>query len=277
MDNIFSSIISMEDLRFRDEQKSDTHMATMNGATQGESDKPQALQRDVRKIAAQNTPNTNLASLDNEIWDALELPEADLDEALNHMSAEPPAVSTSNRIQQIDDFFAGPAFQQLQPGEILPQFSDSTAFLDLPELRNAPIHTDAERLLQSDRLYVEPFDPRDTVVLQQAYTSPIVAPEKINSPGSSSTAVQTPEPYLQPPPEDSTTYSVHTMSLPACEPAPFAPDADFKDYLTDIFGKMMFVSGETAEASAETTWLIEEIVREQVVHMVSRPASSRIV
>jgi hypothetical protein len=32
---------------------------------------------------------------------------------------------------------------------------------------------------------------------------------------------------------------------------------------------MMFVSGETAEPSTETTWLIEEIVREQVVHMVS--------
>lgn len=50
------------------------------------------------------------------------------------------------------------------------------------------------------------------------------------------------------------------------------PTESFREYrthLTDIFGKMMFVSGETAEASAETTWLIEEIVREQVVHMVS--------
>ena len=53
------------------------------------------------------------------------------------------------------------------------------------------------------------------------------------------------------------------------------PDESFeayRAYLTDIFLKMMFVSGETAEASAETTWLIEEIVREQVVHMVSSPA-----
>lgn len=33
--------------------------------------------------------------------------------------------------------------------------------------------------------------------------------------------------------------------------------------------QMMFVSGETAEASAETAWVVEEIVREQVVEMVS--------
>lgn len=31
----------------------------------------------------------------------------------------------------------------------------------------------------------------------------------------------------------------------------------------------MFVSGEQAEPSAETTYLIEEIVREQVIEMVS--------
>ncbi|KLJ09345.1 transcription initiation protein SPT3 [Blastomyces silverae] len=39
---------------------------------------------------------------------------------------------------------------------------------------------------------------------------------------------------------------------------------------TDIFGQMMFVSGETAEPSAETTTLIEEIVRQQVIEMLSR-------
>jgi hypothetical protein len=33
--------------------------------------------------------------------------------------------------------------------------------------------------------------------------------------------------------------------------------------------QMMFVSGETGEPSAETTTIIEEIVREQVVEMVS--------
>ena len=31
---------------------------------------------------------------------------------------------------------------------------------------------------------------------------------------------------------------------------------------------MMYVSGETAEASAETTGIIEEIVRQQVIEMV---------
>jgi hypothetical protein len=33
--------------------------------------------------------------------------------------------------------------------------------------------------------------------------------------------------------------------------------------------QMMFVSGETAEPSAETTSMIEEIVRQQVIEMVS--------
>lgn len=39
--------------------------------------------------------------------------------------------------------------------------------------------------------------------------------------------------------------------------------------IANICPKMMFVSGETGETSNETTWLIEEIVREQVIHMVS--------
>ena len=42
----------------------------------------------------------------------------------------------------------------------------------------------------------------------------------------------------------------------------------FKARLTHWFQQMMFVSGETAEPSAETTWMIEEIVREQVIEMV---------
>ena len=37
--------------------------------------------------------------------------------------------------------------------------------------------------------------------------------------------------------------------------------------------QMMFVSGETAEPSPETTGMIEEIVRQQVVEMVSPIAS----
>ena len=39
--------------------------------------------------------------------------------------------------------------------------------------------------------------------------------------------------------------------------------------LIDIIRQMMFVSGETAEASVETTGMIEEIVHAQVVEMVS--------
>jgi hypothetical protein len=48
----------------------------------------------------------------------------------------------------------------------------------------------------------------------------------------------------------------------------------FKLRLIKWLGQMMFVSGETAEPSPETTWMIEEIVREQVVEMVSHPTHS---
>lgn len=44
---------------------------------------------------------------------------------------------------------------------------------------------------------------------------------------------------------------------------------EFKERLIYVLGQMMFVSGETAEPGPETTWMIEEIVREQVVEMVS--------
>ena len=44
---------------------------------------------------------------------------------------------------------------------------------------------------------------------------------------------------------------------------------DFRQRLIYILGQMMFVSGETAEPGPETTWMIEEIVREQVVEMAS--------
>lgn len=40
------------------------------------------------------------------------------------------------------------------------------------------------------------------------------------------------------------------------------------------FQKMMYVSGETAEASSETTGMIEEIVRQQVIEMVSMTLDS---
>lgn len=45
------------------------------------------------------------------------------------------------------------------------------------------------------------------------------------------------------------------------------PIASFE--LTSCYEQMMFVSGETAEPSTETTGLIEDIVRQQVVEMVS--------
>lgn len=35
-----------------------------------------------------------------------------------------------------------------------------------------------------------------------------------------------------------------------------------------LVAQMMYVSGETAEASSETTGMIEEIVRQQVIEMV---------
>lgn len=40
---------------------------------------------------------------------------------------------------------------------------------------------------------------------------------------------------------------------------------------TGIAFQMMFVSGETAEPSIETTTLIEEIVRQQVIEIVGTP------
>ena len=44
---------------------------------------------------------------------------------------------------------------------------------------------------------------------------------------------------------------------------------EWKYLMTNMITQMMFVSGETAEPSMETTTIIEEIVREQVVEMVS--------
>ena len=42
---------------------------------------------------------------------------------------------------------------------------------------------------------------------------------------------------------------------------------------TGLAFQMMFVSGETAEPSIETTTLIEEIVRQQVIEIVGTPFS----
>ncbi len=43
---------------------------------------------------------------------------------------------------------------------------------------------------------------------------------------------------------------------------------EFKQRLTELLQQMMFVSGETGEPSAETTGMIEEIVRQQVIEIV---------
>ena len=48
----------------------------------------------------------------------------------------------------------------------------------------------------------------------------------------------------------------------------------FQQRFTYVLQQMMFVSGETAEASAETTSMIEEIVRQQVIEMVLLAALS---
>ncbi|OJI91137.1 hypothetical protein ASPTUDRAFT_915756 [Aspergillus tubingensis CBS 134.48] len=45
---------------------------------------------------------------------------------------------------------------------------------------------------------------------------------------------------------------------------------EFKEMLISFSRKMMFVSGETAEPSVETTTLIEDIVRQQVVEILAR-------
>jgi hypothetical protein len=50
---------------------------------------------------------------------------------------------------------------------------------------------------------------------------------------------------------------------------------EFEQRLIHLLGQMMFVSGETAEPSPETTWMIEEIVREQVMEMVSQEPLSQ--
>lgn len=42
----------------------------------------------------------------------------------------------------------------------------------------------------------------------------------------------------------------------------------FRARLTWLLEQMMYVSGETAEASVETTGIIEDIVRQQVIELV---------
>ena len=56
---------------------------------------------------------------------------------------------------------------------------------------------------------------------------------------------------------------------PQIEDADNENEERFKERLIDCFKQMMFVSGETAEPSPETTGMIEELVKQQVIEMVS--------
>lgn len=53
------------------------------------------------------------------------------------------------------------------------------------------------------------------------------------------------------------------------EPYPRQAIANYLEF------QMMYVSGETAEPSVETTGIIEDIVRQQVIEIVSFPSTSR--
>jgi hypothetical protein len=71
-------------------------------------------------------------------------------------------------------------------------------------------------------------------------------------------------------PKPDTGVYVFSSSAPlTTDPDDFETTEGFKARLMYVLGQMMFVSGETAEASPETTGMIEEIVRAQVIEMVS--------
>ena len=81
-------------------------------------------------------------------------------------------------------------------------------------------------------------------------------------------------------------YTIHMFNRLGMRPEPFAemdlslaspaPDhatntsasAAFRSMLIETFQQMMYVSGETAEPSVETTSIIEDIVRQQVIELV---------
>jgi hypothetical protein len=48
----------------------------------------------------------------------------------------------------------------------------------------------------------------------------------------------------------------------------------FKTRFTNVLRQMMYVSGETAEPPVETTSIIEDIVRQQVIELVRTPRLS---
>jgi hypothetical protein len=60
----------------------------------------------------------------------------------------------------------------------------------------------------------------------------------------------------------------HPFATPFDEPEEEETMVVFRLRLTDTLKQMMYVSGETAEPSHETTGMVEEIVRQQVIEMV---------
>ena len=73
---------------------------------------------------------------------------------------------------------------------------------------------------------------------------------------------------ILPPPDQ-----IHMLSnKSAVEETDDESKEDFKERLTAWILQMMFVSGETAEPSTETTGMIEELVKQQVIEMVSHPS-----
>lgn len=54
----------------------------------------------------------------------------------------------------------------------------------------------------------------------------------------------------------------------------FCPNSEA--LITDSIQQMMYVSGETGEPSVETTGIIEDIVRQQVIELVSKGKFSSI-
>ncbi len=74
--------------------------------------------------------------------------------------------------------------------------------------------------------------------------------------------------FLGPPDLTPQNFQDDLQANPAYVEADTEPMEDWRIRLIKALYQMMFVSGETAEASAETTAMIEEIVHTQVIEMV---------
>ena len=101
------------------------------------------------------------------------------------------------------------------------------------------------------------MDSRNSGEIPQAFSNALVFGDAFGNPGTYSSGIQ----------EESSTAAA-AASTDQDDPDDWEDMETFKQRLIYWIGQMMFVSGETAEPSPETTWMIEEIVREQVVEMV---------